>query len=229
MVKNGIYGYYDTEKNQMAYVGQSEDIYKRHNHHMSSSLYNRQVINRILQNNPDRYELVIIKSRPNFSKEDRDILEKHYIEFYNTFADENKFNYTPGGDSCPSLLQSVKDKISEANSGLNNPNYGKHHTEETIEKIRKANLGKNFGVVGKNHPMYGKHHSEETKRKMILSKNTTGYLRVHLRSCPTCKSGKIYCYQYSNDDGRQKSIQSVNLKKLKEKVLKAGLPWEKIN
>lgn len=48
---------------------------------------------------------------------------------------------------------------------------GRHHSEESKQKMREASEGKNnpmYGVSikGKNHPMWGKHHSEETKRKM---------------------------------------------------------------
>lgn len=137
MVKNGIYGYYDTKENQMVYIGQSKNISLRHSHHLNSIYYNNQVINRILQNNPDRYELVIIKSRLNFSKEDRDILEKHYIEFYNTFNDDNKFNYTPGGDFAPSTVPEIAKKISKSMSGQNNPNYGKKKPRIIQEKLSK--------------------------------------------------------------------------------------------
>lgn len=225
---NGIYGYYDTQKNQMVYIGQSKDIYSRHASHINLLRYNEQVINRVLQNNPDRYKLVIIKVRLSFSKEDRDILEKHYIEFYNTFIDDNKFNFTPGGDFSPSMVPEIAKKISKARLGKNyglvgekHPFYGKHHSGETIKKISKANSGE-------NNPFYGKHHSEKTKRKMILSKNTTGYLRVSLDTYPNAKSGKRYVYRYYNN-GKRKSITSVSLEKLKKKVLKKGLKWEKIN
>ena len=207
MVKNGIYGYYDIEKNQIVYIGQSQDICKRHFQHMNPSRYNCQAINRIIQNNPDRYELVIIKDRPWFSKEDRDILEKHYIEFYNTFADNDKFNYTSGGDICPSTIPEVAEKISKTK-------LGKKISKEAKRKISKANLGKKL--------------SEETKRKMSLHQNSTGYFRVYLQSCPLCKSGKTYKYTYYND-GKRIAITSVNLKKLKKKVLQRGLPWEKRN
>lgn len=223
MVKNGIYGYYDIKKNQMVYIGQSQDICKRHFQHMNPSRYNCQVINRIIQNNPDRYELVIIKDRPYFSKEDRDILEKHYIQFYNTFLDDNKFNYTLGGDFAPSIVPEIAKKISKSMSGQNNPNYGKRFTKETTEKMREAK-------IGSKNPMYGKNHTEEIKRKMSLSQgNSTGYRRVSLVTCSDCKHKKRYQYWYYNDDGKKKSISSVNLKKLKEKVLEKGLPWEKIN
>ena len=200
------------------YIGQSNDIERRHRDHIRPSRYNEQVVNRVLQNNPERYELVIIKSRPGFSKEDRDILEKHYIEFYNTFADD-KFNFTTGGDGGL-FSEETRKKISEALKGENNPNYGKKNPE--LSKRNSQN-------IGPNNPFYGKHHSEETKRKMSLSRNSTGYRRVSLVICPDCKSGKKYRYQYYNDDGNRKEISSVNLEKLKEKVLEKGLPWEKLN
>lgn len=218
MAFNGIYGYYDKKNQQMMYIGQSNDIERRHRDHIRPSRYNEQVVNRVLQNNPERYELVIIKSRPGFSKEDRDILEKHYIEFYNTFAD-NKFNFTTGGDGGL-FSEETRKKISEALKGKNNPNYGKKNPE--LSKRNSQN-------IGPNNPFYGKHHSEETKRKMSLSRNSTGYRRVSLVICPDCKSGKKYRYRYYNDDGNRKEISSVNLEKLKEKVLEKGLPWEKLN
>ena len=237
MVKNGIYGYYDIKKNQMVYIGQSKNISLRHSHHLNPIYYNNQTINRVLQNNMDRYKLVIIKSNPTFSKNDRDILEKHYIEFYNTFRDDNKFNYTPGGDFAQSTVPDIAKKISKSMSGQNNPNYGKkkpelskrnsqnigsknpmygkHHTKETIDKIRESKIGKKL--------------SDETHKKMSLSQgNTTGYRRVSLKPCFSCKSGKIYSYRHYNDDGKRISIHSVNLKKLKEKALKAGFPWDQI-
>ena len=218
MAFNGIYGYYDKKNQQMMYIGQSNDIERRHRDHIRPSRYNEQVVNRVLQNNPERYELVIIKSRPGFSKEDRDILEKHYIEFYNTFADD-KFNFTTGGDGGL-FSEETRKKISEALKGENNPNYGKKNPE--LSKRNSQN-------IGPNNPFYGKHHSEETKRKMSLSRNSTGYRRVSLVICPDWKSGKKYRYRYYNDDGNRKEISSVNLEKLKEKVLEKGLPWEKLN
>ena len=114
----------------------------------------------------------------------------------------------------------ARKKISEALKGENNPNYGKKNPE--LSKRNSQN-------IGPNNPFYGKHHSEETKRKMSLSRNSTGYRRVSLVMCPDCKSGKKYRYRYYNDDGNRKEISSVNLEKLKEKVLEKGLPWEKLN
>ena len=58
-------------------------------------------------------------------------------------------------NSCPK----IREKMSKAQSGKNNPNYGKKFSKETKEKMSKAKSGK-------NHPLYGKHHSEETKEKI---------------------------------------------------------------
>ena len=48
-------------------------------------------------------------------------------------------------------------------TGKNNPNYGRHHTEEALIKMRQSKQGE-------NHPMYGKHHTEETKAKQSRAK-----------------------------------------------------------
>ena len=54
-------------------------------------------------------------------------------------------------------------------SGENHPMYGKHHSEETKEKISNT-LINNCSQKGKNNGFYGKHHSEETKK--ILSEKS---------------------------------------------------------
>lgn len=82
--------------------------------------------------------------------------------------------------------EETKRKISESHKGLNNPNYGKHPSLETINKLKESRKGKkpNLGnkhteetknkismaTIGKNNPMYGKKHSEESKLKISRSK-----------------------------------------------------------
>lgn len=74
--ENGIYGYYDTHKKEVVYIGQSLNIFRRHQQHLSSHQYKNQPINRILQRNPFRYKLVYIKTSDSFTSDDRNILEK---------------------------------------------------------------------------------------------------------------------------------------------------------
>lgn len=52
-----------------------------------------------------------------------------------------------------------RSKLSICYTGEGNPFYGKHHSEETLEKLS-----------GKNSGMYGKHHTEETRKKMSDSR-----------------------------------------------------------
>jgi len=85
-------------------------------------------------------------------------LEKHYIELYGCMA-PNGMNLTLGGDGVNGCVRSkeTREKISLAKRGEKNPFYGKHHSEETKNKMRRPGLGK------------GRHLSDETKRKLSMA------------------------------------------------------------
>lgn len=53
------------------------------------------------------------------------------------------------GENNPAKRPDVRKKISEKVSGENNGFYGKHHTDEAKERIRKSRLGKLPGNAGK--------------------------------------------------------------------------------
>ena len=94
------------------------------------------------------------------------------------------------------------------------------HSTNTIEKM-------SLSKQGENNPMYGKSHSFETKLKMSESRNTTGYFRVSKSKSNRVKQGYIWCYDYL-ENGKPKKISSINLEKLKDKVISKGLVWRKI-
>ncbi|EBD8881020.1 hypothetical protein C9659_15845 [Salmonella enterica] len=58
--------------------------------------------------------------------------------------------------------------------GENHPFYGKKHKPETIEKLRKANSGENNPRYGKPHPMRGKKVSDETRARMSKAMSGSG-------------------------------------------------------
>ena len=142
-----------------------------------------------------------------------------------------------------------KKKISELLKGENHPFYGKHLSEEHKKKISEKKRGK-------NHHFYGKHLSEEHKKKisqelkgrvpwnfgkklskehiektsksLSIKRNTTGYYRVIKLKPKTTKQGFSWCYRWFDEGGKRKTLSSVNIKKLEEKVKEKGLPWFKI-
>lgn len=65
--------------------------------------------------------------------------------------------------------------MSEKFSGEGNPFYGKHHSEETKQKISEARKGI---YIGEKHPFYGKHHSKESLIKISNSRKSKGGKRV---------------------------------------------------
>lgn len=47
-----------------------------------------------------------------------------------------------------------------------NPNYGRVHTEDELEKMKNAWSYEKSAHLGEDNGMFGKHHSEETRSKM---------------------------------------------------------------
>lgn len=93
-------------------------------------------------------------------------------------------------------------------------NKGKHLSKETRKKMSEVSKGKQ--------------HSMESCKKMSKSRNSTGFFRVTKQKDSCCKQGFKWKYQYIDEDGKQKAIYSVDIDKLKQKVLDKGLEWEKI-
>lgn len=118
------------------------------------------------------------------------------------------------------LSEEHKQKISESLTG-------RTISDETKLKISKAHSGK---ILSEEHckklseSHKGKPLSEENKTNICITKNTTGYLNVCKQKRKTCKQGFTWCYQYY-EDGKHKSITSVDINKLKQKVKNKGLKW----
>ena len=111
-------------------------------------------------------------------------------------------------------------------------NYHVHHIDgnklnNKIENLQTITPEEHtrLHTTGENHPMYGKYHSDDSKQKMSESQNSSGYFRVCKYKDNTCKQGFTYCYRYYDEDGRRKSISSVDIEKLEEKVKSRGLEW----
>ena len=93
--------------------------------------------------------------------------------------------------------------ISEAKKGFK-------FSEESKQKMRDAK-------IGKKQPL-----------QMIINRSKTsnklGLFRVFISKNKSCKQGWDYCYNYV-DNGKRKELHSVDIFKLRQKVLDKGLEW----
>lgn len=245
----GIYCYVDKKDNSIVYIGKDSYIHKemRNKGHYRKSLYNDQPINRILQNNTNKYEYKVLEEG-NISQKILNALEMVFIQRYNP-----KFNFTKGGDGALGYEHSEEwKKWFSKNNPMksleqkrrmieNNPMKNPEVIKKGLETKRKNN---NMPIKEKN-PMFGKKHSKETKQKISKAnkgkffsdkekqnisfsvsktKNKSGFYRVHKEKNKKAKQGFYWIYTYPKDNKRKK-IQATTIKKLKEKVKKAGLIW----
>ena len=95
----------------------------------------------------------------NLTKEEAEQKEIELIAYYKSNQSEYGYNLSSGGESGSKgykHTEEVKKRMSENRKGEKNAMYGKHHTEETIEKERIRHLRENL--------------SEETIYKMSIAK-----------------------------------------------------------
>ena len=214
-MNGGIYCYIDKKDNSIIYIGKDSYINenRRHYAHTIKCNYDRQVINRVLQNDIERYEYRILEKNISSSKI-LNALEMSFIQKHNP-----KFNFTKGGDGLLGHHRSIETRRKISNSNKGNTNWlGKKHSEETKKKMSD------------NHKKYwlGKNHSEESMEKMSRKKNTTGYFRVTKVKNEKLLQGFNYCYRYYDEEKKRKRLYSTSIQGLKEKVEKRGLIWKKL-
>lgn len=201
----GIYAYFDKKDNSVAYVGKDSNIDKnvRKYAHMKPSLYDKQPFNRILQSNPNRYTYQVLV----WNVKDQETLNA--LEIQNIRQLKPKFNFTDGGDGCVgnNLSEEHKKLLSESRKGENNPFFGKKHSEETKKWMSKQRKGKPLSQIN--------------KQNLSLSRTSTGFYKVSKYFKKD--SAKRYAYRYRYGS---KSITSVDIFTLKQKVDDKGLCWK---
>ena len=178
-IVKGIYAYFDTKYDSYNYVGKDSHIDKnrrnyRHNH---SYYYGEQSINRILQNNPKRYEYYkLIELSDDFTDDDLNDLESVFIDELNTYHYDNPygFNFTKGGDGSKGykFSEEHRKKLSE-----NNARYwlGKKFSEEHCRHMSESKKGENFKPYARivregfqnNKQMFGLWHNGKRLKRSV--------------------------------------------------------------
>lgn len=188
-----IYGLIDPRTNELRYVGKTIRLNSRIVEHISkchlTNTHKDNWISELIRENlkPIMFVIdVVLTSEWEF-------WEVHYIEYFKSIGCRLT-NIKKGGQSPtfikskPSsrkgktfddiygpekgrqikekLLKTIKEQKRQYPRGEKHWQYGKHHSDETKQKMSINKKTTQFGV---NNPMYGKHHSDETKKKLSIS------------------------------------------------------------
>jgi len=96
------------------------------------------------------------------------------------------------------------------------------------DHLKLHNVGENnamYGLKGELSPRFGKRFTNKTKSEMCKNRgNKTGFFRVSKLLTNSCDQGYTWVYRYYEGKSRR-TVSSISLKKLKEKVLAKGLEW----
>lgn len=189
---NGLIYLIENQINNKKYIGKtSRSLNKRWSEHKYDSKNSNSYLHRAMRKygfenfSISILEKVICDNLENFNNK-LNKLEQYYISQFDTC--NNGYNLTLGGDgSCGyTISQDHKNAVSKAHKGIplseehkekiakfmqsdKNPNIGRKHSNESIQKLSESRKGK---CVGKNNPMYG------VKRKDLSERNLQSSIKV---------------------------------------------------
>lgn len=137
-----------------------------------------------------------------------------FEDFYQIKLPSNIIIHHDDGDKLNNEIWNLIPMTSGEHTALhsrgNTWSRGKYVSEETRLKQSKAHQGKTIPITAR------------ANRSKVTT--TTGFLRVYTKKAKTTTQGFVWCYQYQ-DKNKKHNWSSVNLKKLKDKILKKGLDW----
>lgn len=110
MMTCGIYMIKRKDTGQM-YIGQSVDIERRWNEHVSKGKNESYIDKAINKHGQDNFILMTIEE---VSKKQLNDREQYWIKYYNTYNDVNHYNLSPGGDVNPMDNIESRKRVSDA-------------------------------------------------------------------------------------------------------------------
>lgn len=142
------------------YIGQSVDCMKRAYAYSTMHRYEYGKKQRHLYNSIKKYgwENHTFEIIHECAKEELNLWERHFVKLLNSFGSELGMNLTDGGDAPTNVSEETKKRISESIKGEKNGFYGRHHSDDTKEFLRKLHRGNKYAL--------GSIRSQETKDKL---------------------------------------------------------------
>ena len=224
----GIYFFIDKETDQVVYIGMDShiDVKERINAHYRPSTYDSQQFNRVLQNNPDRYESKVYCYASSY--EDLCQIEFDLINLYRP-----KFNYKHGGQG---RFINKEFTYTVVKGGTHN---GKQNyvIQTMFRKPLINSIDYDFlnDICSKlNEGVLSPDDVRQMERKIVPSletnlkrskSNSSGFYRVRKMIDKTCKQGYIWTYEFYDDHNKHKKIRRVNFFDLKKEVERRKMSW----
>lgn len=148
-----------------------------------------------------------------------------FEDFYQTKLPENIVIHHIDGNKLNNEIWNLEPMTNAEHSAMHQ--RGVKFTKERCKNISKAKKGFKFTEESKQKmrdAKIGKRQSMETIIARSKTCNTTGIFRVYIRKNKSCKQGWNYCYNYT-ENGKRKELHSIDIHKLKQKVISKGLDW----
>ena len=158
-----IYMY--TFDNGKRYIGQTvQSLLGRHKSHLFND--GHCVVDRVIAKHD--YSLEVLDHLP---QNELDYAEQYYIDKFNSIT-PNGYNMTSGGRGRGKVSDETREKMSKAQSGCNNPQYGVPRSAETKAKISKGLTGRPVSEITRaklSKSLTGRTFSDESLAKMKAS------------------------------------------------------------
>ena len=203
----GIYKW--TSPSGKSYIGQSVNLENRKQDFITNKLYTTKnkrsltVIDKARKKYPDFeqwYYEILEFCEPN----ELNYREQYYIKLFDTF--KNGYNETSGGGQNTEISDETKEKLRQANIGKNKGktpwNKGKTHSDETKEKMRQTHLGKTFSDETKEKLRQA--HLGKTHSDEAKEKMRQGHLGKTLSDEHKEKIGKGHLGKTLSDETKEK-------------------------
>lgn len=156
--------------NRKIYIGQTKQTLEQRYNHGNGYNNSRHFNNAIKKYGWENFEHIILVD--NVSLKMANIIEEELIKKFKSTNQNYGYNLKSGGLNHI-LSDESRKMISENTKGTKHWNYGKHRSEQTKEKISKANKGRVIDAEWRKHMSEsgkGRKFSEEHKTKIALSK-----------------------------------------------------------